>query len=62
MFLGRGPGYETGMPEKLTPDEYDALATAPAETLEPREEGAWKDAPEGAIETEDSPESSDPSK
>ncbi len=49
------------MPEKLTKDEYDVLATAPAETTEPREEGAWQDAPEGTVEDEQDESASDPS-
>ena len=49
------------MPEKLTKEEFDVLATAPAETTEPREEGAWKDAPVGTVEDERDESAQDPS-
>ncbi|HEX2851119.1 MAG TPA: hypothetical protein VHN98_11220 [Acidimicrobiales bacterium] len=38
------------MPDKLTKEEYDAFATAPAETTEPRDHEAWKEAPDGVVE------------
>ena len=40
------------MPEKFTEEEFDVLATAPAETTDPRQEGAWREAPAEAIEHE----------
>jgi hypothetical protein len=49
------------MPEKFTEEEFDVLATAPAETTEPRQDGAWRDAPEDAIEHAGDASEQDPS-